>query len=89
MATEAWVWQLIIISTEVQNEFSYTFTPPQLLHSVRGYIQKFPDRGDSETPVSKYVWKLLTSTQLHVTWHTDSQDMVMLPYTSTSRYHNL
>jgi hypothetical protein len=36
----------------------------------------------------KRVWKLPTSTQLHVTWHTDSLDMVVLPSNGASRYHN-
>jgi hypothetical protein len=29
-----------------------------------------------------------TSTQLRATWHTDSLDMVVLPSTGESRYHN-
>jgi hypothetical protein len=29
-----------------------------------------------------------TSTQLRATWHIDSLDMVVLPSTSASRYHN-
>jgi hypothetical protein len=37
---------------------------------------------------TKRVWKLPTSTQLDATWHTDSLDMVVLPSTSSSRYHN-
>jgi hypothetical protein len=37
---------------------------------------------------TKCVWKLSTSTQLRVTWHTDSLDMVVLPETGASRYHN-
>jgi hypothetical protein len=37
---------------------------------------------------TKGVWKLPTSTQLGVTWHTDSLDMVVLPSTVASRYHN-
>jgi hypothetical protein len=36
---------------------------------------------------TKRVWKLPTSTQLRVTWHTDSLDMVVLPTTGASRYH--
>jgi hypothetical protein len=35
-----------------------------------------------------YMWKLPASTQLHATWHTYSLDMVVLPSTSGSRYHN-
>jgi hypothetical protein len=38
--------------------------------------------------INKRVWKLPTSTQLRATWHTDSLDMVVLPSTSASRYHN-
>ena len=34
------------------------------------------------------VWKMPTSTQLRATWHTDSLDVVVLPYTGASRYHN-
>jgi hypothetical protein len=37
---------------------------------------------------TKRVWKLPTSTQLSATWHTDSLDMVGLPSTGASRYHN-
>jgi hypothetical protein len=37
---------------------------------------------------TKRLWKLPTSTQLRATWHTDSLDMVVLPSTSDSRYHN-
>jgi hypothetical protein len=36
---------------------------------------------------TKRVWKLPTSTQLRATWH-NSLDMVVLPYTGASRYHN-
>jgi hypothetical protein len=34
------------------------------------------------------VWKLPTSTQLRATWYTDSLDMIVLPSTGASRYHN-
>jgi hypothetical protein len=34
------------------------------------------------------MWNLPTSTQLRATWHTDSLDMVVLPSTGDSRYHN-
>jgi hypothetical protein len=34
------------------------------------------------------VWKLPTSTQILATRHTDSLDMVVLPSTGVSRYHN-
>jgi hypothetical protein len=37
---------------------------------------------------TKRVLKLPTSTQLCATWHNDSLDMVVLPYTGASRYHN-
>jgi hypothetical protein len=37
---------------------------------------------------TKRVWKLPTSTQLRVTWHTDSLGMVVLPFTGASSYHN-
>jgi hypothetical protein len=37
---------------------------------------------------NKRVWKLRTSTQLRPTWHTDSLDIVVLPSTGASRYHN-
>jgi hypothetical protein len=37
---------------------------------------------------TKRVWKLPASTQLRATWHTDSLDMVVLPSTGASRYHN-
>jgi len=37
---------------------------------------------------NKCMWKLPTSTELHATWHTDSLDMVVLPSTGASRYHN-
>jgi hypothetical protein len=40
------------------------------------------------TTPNKRVWKLPTSTQLRATWHTDSLDMVVLPSTGASRYHN-
>jgi hypothetical protein len=40
------------------------------------------------TTPNKRVWKLPTSTQLRATWHTDSLDMVVLPSTGVSRYHN-
>jgi hypothetical protein len=38
--------------------------------------------------INKRVWKLPTSTLLHATWYTDSQDMVVLPSTGASCYHN-
>jgi hypothetical protein len=40
------------------------------------------------TTPNKRVWKLPTSTQLLATWHTDSLDMVVLPSTGASCYHN-
>ena len=40
------------------------------------------------TTPNKRMWKLPTSTQLCATWHTDSLDMVVLPSSSASRYHN-
>ena len=40
------------------------------------------------TTPNKRVWKPPTSTQLCATWHTDSLDMVVLPSTGASRYHN-
>jgi hypothetical protein len=40
------------------------------------------------TTPNKCVWKLPTSTQLRATWHTDSLDMVVLPSTGASHYHN-
>jgi hypothetical protein len=47
-------------------------------------------RNSRTEAIAKYkrVWKLRTSTQLCATWHTDSLDMVVLPYTGASRYHN-
>jgi hypothetical protein len=36
----------------------------------------------------KRVLKLPTSSQLRATWHIDSLDMVVLPSTGASRYHN-
>jgi hypothetical protein len=40
------------------------------------------------TTPNKRLWKLPTSTQLRATWHTGSLDMVVLPSTGASRYHN-
>jgi hypothetical protein len=40
------------------------------------------------TTPNKLVWKLPTSTHLRATWHTDPLDMVVLPSTGASRYHN-
>jgi hypothetical protein len=37
--------------------------------------------------ITKHLWNLPTSTQLRVTWHIDSLDMVVLPSTDASRYH--
>jgi hypothetical protein len=37
---------------------------------------------------TKPMWKLPTSTQLRATWHNDSLDMVVLPSTGASRFHN-
>jgi hypothetical protein len=37
---------------------------------------------------TKRLRKLPTSTKLRATWHTDSLDMVFLPSTGASRYHN-
>jgi hypothetical protein len=37
---------------------------------------------------TKRLSKLPTSTQLRATWHTDLLDMVVLPSTGASRYHN-
>jgi hypothetical protein len=37
---------------------------------------------------TKRVWKLRASTQLRAAWHTDSLDMLVLPSTGASRYHN-
>jgi hypothetical protein len=39
-------------------------------------------------PTTKRFWKLPTSTQLRVTWQTDSLDMLVLPFHSTSRCYN-
>jgi hypothetical protein len=39
----------------------------------------------SYTTPNRHVWKLLTSTQLRATWHTDSLDMVVLQSTGASR----
>jgi hypothetical protein len=36
---------------------------------------------------TKRVWKLPTSIQLRAAWHTDSLDMVVLPFTGALRYH--
>jgi hypothetical protein len=38
--------------------------------------------------INKRVWKLPTFTQLRATWHTDSLDMVFIPFTGALRYHN-
>jgi hypothetical protein len=40
------------------------------------------------TTLNKRVLKLPTSTRLGSTWHTDSLDVVVLPSTGASRYHN-
>jgi hypothetical protein len=37
---------------------------------------------------TKRMLKLLTSTQLRATWHTDSLELVVLPSTGASRFHN-
>jgi hypothetical protein len=37
---------------------------------------------------TKHMWKPPTSIQLRPTWHTDSIDMVVLPSTGASCYHN-
>jgi hypothetical protein len=37
---------------------------------------------------TKRVWKQPTPTQLRATWHTDTLEMVVLPSTVVSRYHN-
>jgi hypothetical protein len=38
--------------------------------------------------INKRMWKLPMSTQPRASWHTDSLDMVVLPSTGASRYHN-
>jgi hypothetical protein len=40
------------------------------------------------TTLNKCMWKLPTSTHLHVVWHTDSLGMVVLPSTGALCYHN-
>jgi hypothetical protein len=59
------------------------------LVTVRWSIQNIPDWCcKNHKNKNKRVWKLPTSTQQRATWHTDSLDMVVLPYTGASRYHN-
>jgi hypothetical protein len=41
IATEAGGWLLIVINTDVQNEYSYICTMPQPFHSVRRKITVF------------------------------------------------
>jgi hypothetical protein len=41
----------------------------------------------TDTP-NKCMWKLPTSTQICSTWHTETLDMVVLPSTGASHYHN-
>jgi hypothetical protein len=38
--------------------------------------------------IHKRMWKLPTFTQLRATWHTESLDMEVLPFTGASRYRN-
>jgi hypothetical protein len=45
-------------------------------------------RTDAVNLTTKRVWKLPTSTQLRATRYTESLDMVVLPSTGASRYHN-
>jgi hypothetical protein len=58
------------------------------------YIHMRVSRNSRTEAIAKYttpnkrVWKLPTSTQLRATWHTDSLDMIVLPLTGASRYHN-
>jgi hypothetical protein len=52
------------------------------------YILKIATGHVHDSTPNKRVWKLSTSTQLRVTWHTDSLDMVVLPSSGASRYHN-
>jgi hypothetical protein len=57
---------------------------------VVGYLSKI-FRTDAVKIIklaSKRVSKQPTSTQLRATWYTDSLDMVVLPFTGVSRYHN-
>jgi hypothetical protein len=52
-------------------------------------IQSIPDwRYKNHNLTTKRVWKLHTSTKLRATLYTDSLDMVVLPSTGASRYHN-
>jgi hypothetical protein len=47
----------------------------------------FSDPQLTYTTPNKRVWKLSTSTQLRAIWHTDSLDMILLPFIGASRYH--
>jgi hypothetical protein len=48
----------------------------------------FSDSSWKSTHITYTPNKLPTSTKLRTTWHTDLLDMVILPPTGASRYHN-
>jgi hypothetical protein len=58
------------------------------------HIYEWVSRNSRTEAIAKYtipnkrVWKLPTFTQLCASWHTVSLEMVALPSTSASRYHN-
>jgi hypothetical protein len=61
IATEAGGWLLIVISTDVQNEYSYICTLPQPIHSGRREITIFFYQMYESTVTFSCMTKLRTS----------------------------
>jgi hypothetical protein len=81
------------IKRDYMNEkwFKYTHTCTNWLqwHKLQRWIQKFPDWGNSEIhDYQQTRVKLPSSTQLRLTWHPESLDILVLPSTVASFYHN-
>jgi hypothetical protein len=79
-------------------DFHPPYTSISSIHTLHTYIHTYiyarmypetPGWGNSEIHDSKQTRvKLPTFTQLRATWHIHSLDMVVLPSTGASRYHN-
>jgi hypothetical protein len=77
---------------EFKNQRNFAATPIAIAHTMKAFegVSKlfWTDSVKIINLTTKRVWKLPTSTQLRATSHTNSLDMVVLPYTGASRYHN-
>jgi len=70
-------WQPFCFSPETAGTLAIPFPDPSWKSPQVTY-----------TTTDKRVWKLPTSIQIRATWYSNSLDMVVLPSTGASRYHN-